>query len=154
VGNGLWRRNSEAVRRPLAAPHNRNHSRNGRGGNRTRLVAVECGIGKRRQLKRARVALCAEEGGSKLWLKVHGRDFHRTTDTMAAASVANKNFFARLNAASKRRWCGGELTARMPPKTKTGGQRSHGRPFPAGLLRWTATLRWSRIAFCLRSEFP
>jgi hypothetical protein len=35
----------------------------------------------------------------------------RTTDIMAAASVANENFFERLNAASKREWCSGVFVA-------------------------------------------
>src|ERR1700679_22431 len=100
-----------AMRRPLSAPNNGNNSRNGRGGNRTRVVAVECGIGQRRHRERARVALGAEERGPKLSLKVNGQDFESTTDTMAAASVANENFFARLNAASKRGWWGRVFTA-------------------------------------------
>ena len=146
----------EAVRRPLSAPNNNNRSDscNVRGGNQTRVAATECWMGKRRHRERARVALCAEERRPRRWLKVHGQDFDRTTDIMAAASVANENFFARLNAASKRRWWGGVFAAVMFQKPKTGGQRSRiAEPLPAGLLRRTATLRWLRIAFCLRSGF-
>ena len=66
-------------------------------------------------------ACCAVRGGSRAEAVV-GSSLRRTTDIMAAASVANENFAGRFNAASKVDRLA-ELALRGWLK-KTGGQRS------------------------------
>src|SRR5271170_4220696 len=70
-GNGRWRLQREAGRRPLSAANNRNNSRNGRGGHKRRVVAMERRIRKRRHRERTQAALFAENPGPKLQWKVH-----------------------------------------------------------------------------------
>src|SRR5271154_3731175 len=73
-GNGRWRLQREAGRRPLTAANNRNNSWNAGGGHKRHMTAMESGTRKRLQ-RSARTALFREDRRPALWLRVHWQNY-------------------------------------------------------------------------------